>query len=93
MEACAAAAGQMSERFKDGGWWYPSGWSIVDVYLYWTYSTAALGGFPVADYPELAAHAARVRERASFQRALAREKAAVLVNDIPLPPGASVDTL
>ena len=59
------------------GWWYDSGWSIVDVYLYWTYSTAALGGFPLGDYPALAAHAARVRMRPSFERALARERAAV----------------
>ena len=59
------------------GWWYPSGWSIVDVYLYWAYSTAAKGGFPLGDYSALVDHAARVRARPSFQRALARERAAV----------------
>lgn len=93
MGAYAEAADQMSARFGDGSWWYGAAWSIVDVYLYWTYSTAALGGFPLADYPRLTSHAERVRSRASFQRALAREKAAVVAHDIPLPPGASIDTL
>jgi len=93
LDAYADAAEQLSKRFGDGNWWYGDAWSIVDVYLYWTYSTAALGGFPLSNYPELVAHAARVRERPSFQRALAREKNAVLAKDIPLPPGASIDTL
>lgn len=93
MDAYKAAADQMSARFRDGGWWYGANWSIVDVYLYWTYSTAALGGFPLPEYSELVAHAERVRARASFQRALAREKAAVIAHDMPLPPGASIDSL
>ena len=60
----------------DGQWWYGKSWSIIDVYVYWAYSTAEKGGFPLQDYPALLDHAARVRARPSFQRALSREKAA-----------------
>lgn len=59
-------------------WWYGERWSIVDVYLYWVYSTAAKASFPVQDYPAINAHAERVRARRSFQRALEREVAAGL---------------
>lgn len=57
------------------GWWYGESWSILDTYVYWAYSTAALGSFPLANYPGLLAHAARVRGRPAFQRVLAREQA------------------
>jgi glutathione S-transferase len=73
-----------SERVGDDGWWYGGAWSIVDVYLYWAYSTAEKGGFPLNDYPRLVAHAERVRARPSFQRALAREVAAVERDKLPL---------
>ena len=63
-------------------WWYGEQWSIVDVYLYWVFSTAAKGAFNMEDYPALAAHAERVRARPSFQRALARERAAVTDNKL-----------
>lgn len=55
------------------GWWYGGVWSIVDDYLNWAYTTAEKGGFPLADYPVLVAHGARVRARPSSRRALARE--------------------
>ena len=61
-------------------------WSIVDTYLNWTYSTAAIGGFPLKDYPVLLAHAERVRARPSFQRALAREVAAVKEHQLSIDP-------
>lgn len=60
-----------------GGWWYGERWSIVDTYLYWAFSTAAKGGWPLAEHPVLAEHALRVRARPAFQRALVRERAAV----------------
>ncbi len=68
---CAAMAARIGD-----GWWYGERWSIVDVYLYWAYSTAALGGFPLEHYPGLLGHAERVRARPSVQRALAREREA-----------------
>lgn len=69
---CAAMAARIGD-----GWWYGERWSIVDVYLCWAYETAAVGGFPLDRYPALAGHAGRVRARPSFERALARERAAV----------------
>ena len=58
------------------GWWYGERWSILDTYLYWLGAVAERGGYPIGDHPQLLAHAARVRARPAFQRALAREKAA-----------------
>jgi glutathione S-transferase len=76
----------ISERVGTDGWWYGQTWSIVDTYIYWAYSTAEKGGFPVKDYPNLTAHAERVRARPSFQRALARELAAVENGRLGLDP-------
>ena len=73
----------ISEQVAEG-WWYGRHWSIVDVYLYWAYSTAAKGGFQLDNYPHLLAHAERVRARPSFQRALAREVAAVERENLPI---------
>ncbi|QKR99693.1 glutathione S-transferase family protein [Sphingomonas sp. CL5.1] len=59
----------------DGRWWYGERWSIVDVYLFWLCNVAQKGGFPLADYPAITDHAARVRQLAPLQRALERERA------------------
>ncbi len=72
----------VEETLSKSTWWYGEQWSIVDVYLYWVFSTAAKGAFNMEDYPALAAHAERVRARPSFQRALARERAAVTDNKL-----------
>ena len=69
--------GERIERRIGDGWWYPSGWSIVDTYIYWGFSTAAKGGFPIDRFAGLLGHAERVRARPSFQRVLAREQQAV----------------
>ena len=78
----------ISGRVGDTGWWYGQRWSIIDVYLYWAYSTAAKGGFPLDNYPQLLAHLARVRARPSFQRCLARELATVERERLPMDPGS-----
>ena len=72
-------------RLSGGRWWYGSAWSIVDVYIYWLYSTAEKGSFALSAYPELAEHAARVRARPSFRRGLQREEAAVARHKAELP--------
>lgn len=77
MEKFKKECTMLSERFSKGGWWYGNTWSIVDVYLCWAYRTCEVGGFPVDDYPALRDHDRRLSERPSFQRALAREKAAM----------------
>ncbi len=74
-------------RLDGGAWWYGANWSIADVYIYWIYSTAQSGGFPLERFPALLAHAARVRERPSFRRSLAREQGAVEREGLKLPPG------
>ena len=58
----------------------------MDTYVYWAYSTAAAGGFPIGDYPVLTAHAERVRARPSFQRMLDRERAAIEHARLPIDP-------
>ena len=73
MEKLTRECAAMSERIGDG-WWYGDSWSIIDVYLYWAYSTGAAGGFSLDPYPALLGHAERVRSRSSFQRALVRER-------------------
>ena len=77
---CAA----MSARLGNGRWWYGERWSIVDVYVYWCYSTAAKGAFQLEPFPALLEHAQRVRSRPSFQRALAAEIASVRAAQIDI---------
>lgn len=72
-------------RLSGGRWWYGASWSIVDVYLYWCYNTVEKSGFPVSNYPALADHAARVRARPCFQRALAKEQAILTEARAELP--------
>ena len=87
MEKFAVECAYMSARLAGNGWWLDDRWSIIDVYVYWAYSTAAKGGFPVGAYPHLVSHAERVRARPSFQRALEREVAAVERDELPLEIG------
>jgi len=86
----APVLSQIAGRIAGGRWWYGDDWSILDVYLYWAYSTAASGGLELSAWPELINHAARVRGRPSFERALLREQAAVQSAGIRLPPGATL---
>lgn len=76
---------QVSERVAGNAWWYGAQWSIVDVYLYWLFSTAASAGFPIGEYPNVAGLIERVQERPSFQRAKAREEAAMAAAGVELP--------
>jgi glutathione S-transferase len=77
---------EMIAQRISGRWWYGNQWSILDVYLYWCYSTAASAG---AQLPAgLVEHGERVRARPSFQRALDREMAVVEQGRVHLPPGA-----
>lgn len=82
MTKFADECAKLAARIGDG-WWYGDDWSILDTYLYWAYSTAEVGGFGLANYPLLLAHAKRVRARPSFQRVLAKETAMVEREGIP----------
>ncbi|HEY0254420.1 MAG TPA: hypothetical protein VGC41_22990, partial [Kofleriaceae bacterium] len=76
----------IASRLADRDWWHGAEWSIVDTYLYWAYSTAAKGGFPLTTYPSLLAHGERVRARPAFQSVLAKERAAVERVKMPIDP-------
>ncbi|MCK5746787.1 MULTISPECIES: glutathione S-transferase family protein [Hyphomicrobiales] len=67
----------INDRLSKSEWWYGADWSILDVYIYWVYSTAAKGEFSLSEFPALAEHAKKVRARPSFERTLAREIAAI----------------
>ena len=48
---------------------------------------AGVAGLDLSPWPQLGEHTNRVRARPSFERALARERAALTANAIDLPPG------
>ena len=77
----------IADRLSGGRWWYGAHWSVLDVYLYWIYSTAAGAGLDLLPWPALSEHTAAVRARPSFRRALAREQAAMGRTGMQLPPG------
>lgn len=87
MAQMSAILAEVAGRLSGGRWWYGADWSILDVYLCWIYSTVAGAGLDLSPWPALADHTARVRARPSFQRALAREQAALERHRIELPPG------
>lgn len=90
LEQFAIQAGMIEARLDRRPWFYGESWSIVDVYIDWNCSTAAIGGFDLKPYPNIRKHDERVRARPSFQRALAREQAALTRAEIVLPAGMSL---
>ncbi|HLG86116.1 MAG TPA: glutathione S-transferase family protein [Alphaproteobacteria bacterium] len=90
IELMTPILGVVADRLSNGRWWYDGSWSILDVYLYWIYATVAGAGLELSPWPALADHGARVRGRASFQRALAREQAAMTRTGMQLPPGMTL---
>ena len=76
--AVAAMAVQFTlveRRLSENEWWYGSDWSIMDAYLNWCWFRVTGAGFDPTPFPGFAAHAVRVAERPSVQRALRREQA------------------
>lgn len=63
----------VSERVRQQEWWYGSGWSVVDAYLYWVWFRITGAGFPGGEFPDWAEHASRMEERPAVQRALEKE--------------------
>ncbi len=68
---------QLEERLADRNWWYGD-WSIIDVYFYWSYTTAEDGQFDLTPYPNINRHRAAIEAMPAFQAAIARENAARL---------------
>ena len=65
----------LSERLAGQPFWYGEVWSIIDMYLFWNYSTAESAGLDLSGYPAVKAHAERVLAHPSVQRMLAEEAA------------------
>ncbi len=63
----------VEERPADRPWLYGT-WSIVDAYLFWLWFRATGSGMDGSSFPRCADHAARIVERPSVARALAREQ-------------------
>jgi glutathione S-transferase len=82
----AEQAEAICARLAAGGWWYGKDWSIMDVYIFWIFSTAqTVGGFDLSAFPRLVELFERVRARPAFLRTLAREKAALDRAGVTLP--------
>lgn len=67
----------LDARLAKQPWWFGDDWSIVDVYAYWNYTTAEQGQYDLGGLDHLADHRRRVETHSAFQRALAREQAAL----------------
>lgn len=67
----------LDARLASQPWWFGDSWSIVDVYAYWNYTTAEEGQYDLGGLDHIADHRRRVQEWPAFQRALAREQAAL----------------
>ncbi|HSG35421.1 MAG TPA: glutathione S-transferase family protein [Sphingomonadaceae bacterium] len=58
-------------------WVLGEAWSLLDAYLFWVWFRITGAGFPEDQFPNIAAHHERMRERPSVRRTLAREAAAL----------------
>lgn len=67
---------QLDDRLKSSRFYYGTSWSIIDVYLYWCYTTAEKGEFSLEGKAGIAAHRKSIELLPSFQAALSRETAA-----------------
>ncbi|CAM4187496.1 Glutathione S-transferase [Novosphingobium lubricantis] len=76
----APALAQLEAHLEANDWWYDD-ISIIDVYLYWCYTTAESGQFPLGAFPNIANHRQRIEAFPPFKRALVREAAAFTRRD------------
>jgi glutathione S-transferase len=67
----------MDARLAQQDWWFGAAWSVCDTYFCWNYTTAEEGGLDLSGLAGINAHRARVEAHPPFQRALAREQAAI----------------
>lgn len=69
----AVLCGKIGTRVGADGWWDPSGWTMVDTYLWWCLRNAERGGFDLGAYPDLQAYLARIEQRPSIAAVLERQ--------------------
>lgn len=67
---------RLETRLAAQPWWHGQGWSIIDTYLFWCYTTAEEGEYDLSGHDRIADHRRRVAEHPAFARAIAREDAA-----------------
>ena len=75
MAAMAQQLAAVEQRLGTQMWFLSAGWSLLDAYLHWVWFRITGAGFDAAPFPNIAAHHARMAERPSVQRAVARERA------------------
>ncbi len=73
IDALMPLASMVESRIGNGPWWFETGWSILDAYIYWVWFRSTGCGFPGGEFPDWRAHAERMEARPSVQRALERE--------------------
>lgn len=61
------------DRLASRPWVLGEHWSIADVYLNWVWFRITSGGFDASGFPNICAHAERLKVRPSFVRAMFRE--------------------
>ncbi len=66
----------LNERLAYQPYFYGENWSILDVYLYWAYTTAGGGGADLEPYANIDRHRDVIERRPSFVAAIARENVA-----------------
>jgi glutathione S-transferase len=76
---------RIARRLEDRRWWYGDTWSVIDVYLTWSYSGLVAERLGIANYPSLIAHEKRLQAHPAYIRALARER-----EGLTAPPDVSM---
>lgn len=64
----------LDTRLEKSTWYYDEAWSIVDMYLYWCYTTAEKGEFSLDGYDHIARHRRAQEQMPAFKAAIAREQ-------------------
>lgn len=70
----------IDERLAGQPWWYGDQWSIIDGYLFWTWTRTGASGFDGSAYTHITDHTRRMLERDTVARAMEREK--VLIDQL-----------
>lgn len=77
LEMMAFQLQRFEARLHQQPWLAGPQWSVLDAYLHWVWFRITGAGFDATPFPSIAAHYARTLQRASVQRAMAREAEAV----------------
>lgn len=59
----------VEDRLQNQDWWYDNSWTAMDAYLYWVFWRVEGAKYDVSRYPRYVAHARRMEQRPSVQRA------------------------